>query len=70
MTNKPKSKGRETFWAAREIGVRELDVTFPVASTEKELSRLKSIIATNNNQCNTEEVGYPVELVRVEITPA
>ena len=63
MSDKPKSKGRETFWAAREIGVRELDVTFPVASTNKELSRLKSCIAIANKQYQEEELGYPVELV-------
>lgn len=67
MTNKPKSKGRVTYYAARSVGLCQYDAAKSTAHSDDEhmMEFLRNRIA-NHNAKNPET---PLELVRVEVTP-
>lgn len=64
--SEPKSKGRVTYWAARNIGKSEPNHWFAEAQNNTELEALKGEIYRWN--ANTQ--NNKVELVRVEVTPS
>jgi len=64
-----KSKGRVTYWAAREIGKGELPMLCFKVMSEDLVPDLQRII-DQQNTLSIEDAGTPsLELVRVEITP-
>lgn len=66
---KQESKGRTTYWAAREVGKVQLPVLCFHILTEDLVSELRAAIDKNNEWAAKDGCDGRLELVRVEVTP-
>ena len=69
MTNKPKSKGRVVYHAARTVGKSTLPSYSPIAFDEDQLRDLEYYVKRANEVAVEECEIDRTELVRVEVTP-